>query len=244
MILFVVLVISSAIMFKIGASLRRKHDEHLPGLIFLSYLGIFFLLGTGSFAIWMFSTPEAASQAEIRGYVAFFIWLPPLYQLSQFVGAWVGAFVTDSLFASSIVSTASRGYGKAQALARNGDIAGAKQAYLSYFKEDPAVPDPLFAAAHMLEMQSRPADAERMYKAILQSFEKNDDVWGRAAWQLSVLYEQQLKSPEQTRELCKKIMHRMPKLEPGKRAIAWLVNEGKAEKENPEDKPDTPRELD
>lgn len=229
MVLFAVLVIASIAMFKIGASLRKKHDEYLPNPVFFSYLGTFFLLGSGSISLWLFSAPEFVSQIEMRLGAAFLIWVAPLYQLSQFTGAWVAAFITDSIFSSSLASTAKIEYGKAQALAKSGDIAGAKQAFLNYFRENPAVPDPLFAAAHMLEMKNRPTDAERMYKALMQSFEKDDAVWGRAAWQLGALYEHQLKRPEETREMCRKIMHRMPRSEAGKRAIAWLVNEGKGQ---------------
>ena len=61
------------------------------------------------------------------------------------------------------------------------------------------------------------------YDVLMKHFDADNAVWGKAAWQLSVVYEEGLHRPKETERLRRDIMNRIPKSEPGKMAIAQLM---------------------
>ena len=170
--------------------------------------------------MWIFSTSaNQASLAAAYG-AAVIVWAPPLYLFAQVFGGWAARFWVEGLFASSIVTPAKRRYGKARALAGADNMPAAKRAYLDAFKEAPGVPDPLFEAARMLVQKRRFAEAVFFYDILMKRFAADSAVWGKAAWQLSVVYEEGLRRPKEAERLRRDIMNRMPRSEAGKMAIA------------------------
>ena len=92
-------------------------------------------------------------------------------------------------------------YPRASKLRLEGDIDGALRQYLKYYERTPDRARPLFSAAGMLEQEKQYEKAATLFQQIMERFERDETVWGKAAYRLARLYEDHLDSSEAARKL-------------------------------------------
>jgi len=146
--------------------------------------------------------------------------MPPLALLGMQVSQMFGNTITDSLFASSMVTKAPHGYGKAKTLLVRGDVEGAIREYKIYFEADKAIPEPLFKAASLLIRAKRPKEAADMYRDLIRQFRDDIPVWSKAAFSLAQVLELHLFDKGAAEVLYKEILSRGR----GTPAALWAAN--------------------
>lgn len=100
-------------------------------------------------------------------------------------------------------------YPSAKRLRIAGDIEGALREYLRYYEQDPQTPTPLFSAAGMLEMEKDYKKAAVVFRQIMERFEKDDALWGKAALRLVRLRREHLNDVSGSERLRVEIENRL-----------------------------------
>lgn len=128
----------------------------------------------------------------------------------------------DVVFGLDTGKPAARGFSKAQTLVMQDDVEGAIKQYREYFEDNPKDPEPLFECAELLIEEKRFRESGNLFREVMQRFEKDDAVWGRAALRLAELYRDHMSKKELAVGVLTDVTCRMPRSGHGRRAYLLL----------------------
>ncbi len=135
---------------------------------------------------------------------------------SGIVPAMIYAAILTTSFSSSAVALlygespgpSPESFDEARRLVCEGKIDAAIREYRRIAEEYPTSPEPLLAAAGVMEAGRRYREAAALLRQVMRGFEKDDDAWSRAAARLAPLMKDHLGMPEEAKTLARTVTDR------------------------------------
>lgn len=121
----------------------------------------------------------------------------------------------DTLFGAHFSKPPETDFSKARALDVRGDIDGAVRMCRDYFTEQPETPRALFEAERFLSKAGRNQQALEILREIMHIFEKEDEIWAKAAFRAANIHENDLDDRATADRLLHDVMKRVPQSELG-----------------------------
>lgn len=223
---------------------RKGTEDGVPAgltaIVALFFLGLHFLITVGWSGVIESETIEAAGASgptldtlEEYNKRTSFVVVVSLFMGSPatllFGRVLVKGFVHASVDTAYGVNTAEEqitDFSKARALYVRGDIDGAVRMCREYFHEKPDTPRALFEAHKYLMKENRHEEAADFLREICRSFQQDDEIWARATFDLSAMYENNFDDRATADYMLREIEKRTPdsqvgRLAHGRLARAW-----------------------
>lgn len=103
----------------------------------------------------------------------------------------VSSSATSALFETTTRRAPDSRMARAREMVRQGDTAGAVEEYQAIEQEYPDDPEPILAAAGVLETVQRFDEAADLYRLFMRKFAKDDAMWVRGAKRLEALFREE-----------------------------------------------------
>ncbi len=155
--------------------------------------------------------------------VSLFIGSPATFLFAQnFVKGFSHASV-DTLYGINTAREQITDFSKARTLYLRGDIDGAVRMCREYFREKPDTPRALFEAHKYLVKENRHEEAADILREIIRAFQEDDEIWARATFDLSAMYENYFDDRSTADYMLREIEKRTPNSEVGRLAHGRLA---------------------
>jgi tetratricopeptide (TPR) repeat protein len=216
-----VLVLTDLILFVLGrlAAAWHDHDRDVFGFWEMLVTVATVVIVAGA----MLRIAHQLAPSPLLLMVAVVFYLPIVVQygfLFSHVAANAGV---EGLYSLKAYKRLGSDFSRARALANRNNIDGAAAQYRSYFDDDPHDAAPLFAAVSLLQQHQRFEEAAAVLREVMGSFQRDDQIWTRAAYELATLFRMHLDEPQTARYLYHQIIKRRPRSELGRLAHGHLA---------------------